>query len=831
VFFQILKLTDVAMKTSWILSIVLAIVTSPLAAANAENPEPRSKTIASVLREPLPPEDLSCSADDGKITIKGPTFEYVVDKTTGAIVALQVKRDGSSVIELTEPANIRVGDYGLTGKENRGETTIAANSEEKIVLETKGTLKAASATAPDLPYALTSTFFNDGVVVCKLTVLPQQDLAVKDIRYEVVAKGAFRQYLHKSRSTFGFDAPFDSLPKPGESVKFSTLTSCLQVFSPTAALATFTDRGSTQVAAGLDSASITANATDGDRTAVSLVQHVVHEGAAGKGYLLKANSPFTFRVGISIAPNRLPHRRLHDLRIFAWIGDDKHPYATDEEIFNIAQMGFTVFQMHRLGNPGEPRPPAGELDRVIKTVHQSGMLFIWTANVDYQYASAPGVRDMKAKGKWPLWETIPGSVYTDPVDKYCVLDATCVGSPNGLAEYRLACDTKMMDRYRVDGMYLDDNLAYPACVHWKEHGHPQVPYDCMIELHEMNWLRRQLLRQKCPHAVLADHCSWAVFLPVICDFDVHLFGEGYDLPPLETHWARFGVIKSLNAQGGHWPGGKESERCTTSAAYNYDLLTGGGQYWYIDWRLYPQKFPYSSGVTKEEPLFVKAYNLAQYYFGRYESRSYCFDESAGLFATSAPSTYAAIYRNDVWKDYLLVLANMSADAKETSLVLQSPERLGIKPDGSYLLLDVISRKSRHLPAKELRDQGIAKVQVPGRGMKLFYLRQLPHDGPCHLWGGKRISHTWDARSGKLTFEVQGPPGLEETVLIHVGENSVSEVRVSGKQSPFFLDSAERVVHGRVAFERDPVLVEVRCPATSNRILPEKAVPSVDLPTR
>jgi hypothetical protein len=819
------------MKTSWILPIALAITALSLAAANAENPETRSKIIASVLREPLPPEDLSCSADGGKITIKGPTFEYGVDKSTGAIVVLQVKRDGSDVIKLVQPANIGVGDYGLTGNDNRGETTIAANSAEKVVLETKGTLKAASATAPELPYTLTSTFFNDGVVVCKLTVLPQHDLVVKDVRHEVVATGAFRQYLHKTRSTFGFDAPFGSLPKPSESVKFSTLTSCLQVFSPRAAMAIFTDRGATQVAAGLDSASINTKATDGDRTTVALVQHIVHEAAAGKGYLLKANSPFTFRMGISIAPNRLPHRRLHDLRIFAWVGDDKHPYPTDTEILDIAQMGFTVFQMHRLGNPGEPRPPAHELDRVIKTVHDAGMLFIWTANVDYQYANAPAVRDLKAKGKWPLWESIPGSVYTDQVDKFCVLNATCVGSPNGLAEYRLACDTKMMDRYGVDGMYLDDNLAYPACVHWREHGHPQAPYDCMIELHEMNWLRRQLLRQKCPHAVLADHCSWAVFLPVICDFDVHLFGEGYDLLPLETHWARFGVIKSLNAQGGHWPGGKESERCTTRAAYNYDLLTGGGQYWYIDWRLYPQKFPYSSGVTKEEPLLVRAYNLAQYYFGRYESRAYCFDESAGLFKASAPLTYAAIYRNDVWKDYLVVLANMNAEAKETSLVLQSPERLGIKPDGRYVLLDVIGRTSRQVQAKELRDQGIAKVQVPGRGTKLFYLRELPHDAPCHLWGGKRISHAWDAASGKLTLQLQGPPGLEESVLIGVGDKNVSQVRVNGKQSPFFLDSAERVVHGRVTFGRDPVLVEVTCSAASQGALPEKAVPSVSLPTQ
>ena len=89
-----------------------------------------------------------------------------------------------------------------------------------------------------------------------------------------------------------------------------------------------------------------------------------------------------------------------------------------------------------------------------------------------------------------------------------------------------------MDRYPVDGMYLDDNLAYANCTLWKEHGHPQQVYDCLIELHEMNWRRRQLLRTRCPHAVLIDHCTKALILPVICDFDVHLYGEGYGFASL-----------------------------------------------------------------------------------------------------------------------------------------------------------------------------------------------------------------------------------------------------------------------------------------------------------
>jgi hypothetical protein len=437
---------------------------------------------------------------------------------------------------------------------------------------------------------------------------------------------------------------------------------------------------------------------------------------------------------------------------------------------------------------------------------------------------------MKASGKWPLWQGFAyGGRYTDPVDRFCDAVATCLASPNGLADYRIACDSRMMDRYKVDGMYIDDNLPYANCTLWKEHGHPQKVYDCLIELHEMNWRRRQLLRARCPHAVLIDHCSTGLILPTICDFDVHLYGEGYGFAPLESHWARFSLIKAMDAQGCHWAGGKESERCATELAYNYDMLTGGGQYCYSDWRLYPKKFPYASGVTKEEPLFVKAYTLAQFYFGMYESRPHYFADSADLFSTGTPLTYATIYRNDVWKDYLVVLANMNAEARDSPLVVRSPERLRIRPDGKYLLLEVNDRKIRQVEGKELLKQGTGAVSVTGRGMKLFYLRELPHDGPCHLWGGKRISETWDDRSGKLTVELSGPMGLEDSILIGLGRKRIGEVRVNGEQTPFFIDSAQRAAHGKVVFGPDPVRIEITCSATSEGALPEKPVSPVRLP--
>ncbi|MCZ2080645.1 MAG: hypothetical protein LC130_37225 [Bryobacterales bacterium] len=787
--------------------------------------------MSSVLREPLPPENLSCTVQGDKIVMRGPTYEYAVDTRTGAIGALQVWRDGQVVVRLPEPANIIIGDYRLTGEQNVGETTIAAQSSEQIVLRTKGILKSAAG-GDDLPYSLASTFFNDGVVVSEMTVLPQDDLAVKEIRHEVVATGAFSQYLHKTRDSHGFGAPWGNLPEPGEAVRFSTLTSCLQVFSPKAALAIFTDRGATYAGAGCETAAIEVKAGESGLTAISLVQHIVNESPSGDGLVLEANSPFTFRVGLSLAPNRPAHRRSHDLRMFAWIGDDKHPYPTDEEILDAAQLGHTLFQMHRLGTPGEPRPPAGELDRVIETVHRAGMLFIWTQNADLMFANAPGVQEMKAHGKWHLWQGFNyGGRYTDTMDRYCDLMATCLASPNGLADYRLACDARMMERYAVDGMYIDDNLAYANCPLWKEHGHPEKVYDCLIELHEMNWRRRQLLRARCPHAVLIDHCTTALVLPVICDFDVHLYGEGYGFAPLETHWAQFSLIRALDAQGCHWAGGKESERCVTELAYNYDLLTGGGQYCYSDWRLYPEKFPYASGVAKEEPMFVRAYTLAQSYFGMYEARPYYFAESDSLFATSAPLTYATIYRNEVWKDHLLVLANMSDESRETSLAIRSPERLGIGPDGEYVLWEVNDRKGQVIEGSELLEQGTGVFAVPGRGMKLFYLRELPKDHPWHLWGGKRIAEKWDDRSRTLTVELHGPLGLEDTILVGAGTNGIGEVRVNGKQTTFFYDSSQRAAHGEVVFGADPLRIEVRCSNADEAQLPEKPIAPVDLPGR
>ncbi len=148
------------------------------------------------------------------------------------------------------------------------------------------------------------------------------------------------------------------------------------------------------------------------------------------------------------------------------------------------------------------------------------------------------------------------------------------------------------------------------------------------------------------------------------------------------------------------------------------------------------------------------------------------------------------------------------------------------------MLDVNDRKSRRVGGEELLKRGLAGVRVPGRGLKLFYLRRLPDDdGPRHLWGGKRISEKWDAGSGNLTLELQGPPGVEDVVLVASGARPVGEVRVNGERGRFFVDAPQRVVHGRVRYGSDPVRIEVAVSPADRDKLPESPVPRSEIPAR
>ncbi|MGC8844340.1 MAG: hypothetical protein ACP5QY_00670 [Candidatus Hydrogenedens sp.] len=757
--------------------------------------ETMSKTIKEVLREPLPSEDLVCEETESNITVHGPTFRYTVNRDTGAITDIEVVREGIIVVKMTEPLNILIDDENLV-KNMRGKTIVEVKGKNQIVLQTEGKWGL------DISCIIRSTFYNDGVFVSQVTLTPETDrLLIQGIRQELSARGQFSHYLHKRRDTYGFDCYQGEIPKIGETARVYTPTSCLEVYSNKSALAMFTDMGDYyRSPQELDTGAVRVDSIQGNDSFVNIHQHIVHVGEKGEPYVLKASKPFTFCIGLAVAPNRLPHPRRHDLRMFIWIGDEKYPYPTDEEIWRVARLGYTLFQMHRLGPPGEPRPPAEELDRVIKTVHDAGMLFIWTANADLQYAHASEVVKRMNEGKWVEWEGFNyGGRYTATMDPFCDLVATCLASPNGLADYRMQCNRRMMERYPVDGMYIDDNLAYSNCKRWKEHNHPQEVYDCLIELHDVNWRRRETLKEKIPHVVLIEHCSKAFVLPIIAPFDVHLFGEGYDFSTVEEFRTTFGSFANMYGQGCLYAGDDERERCPVESAYTFDLLTGGGQYCSTDWRLLPEKFPYAEGVFPNEVKYIRMYNLMQYYFGMYET------EAWSELKTSVSGTYAVLYHNRVWDDYLVVVANRTDDKQKCGVTNLTDYVVG---DKKYISYDIQQCDAVKVTKQQVPEIFI-EVPLEPYQMKVFYLRAVLEELPYHLWGGKRLCEVWNNELNTLTVKLDAPLGLEDWVIFGKGAKTVVEVTTNDKSVNFYYDPDRELIFGKIIYTSQPMVIKLR----------------------
>lgn len=781
---------------------------------------PVSRPVTEVLRDPLPSEDLTCTESDTAITVQGPTFRYVVDRATGAVCELQATRDGREVVRLCKPATLWLDDASLAASA-RGATNILKQGKDQVILLTEGIWCRGVACA------IRHILYNDGVLVSEVALTPDTDLVLRQgIRHELDAAGRFTGYLHKRRDTEGMDCFQGALPEPGETARMHTPTSCLEVFSADAALAMFTDMGDFHRApAELDTAAVRVDSGGEGEATLGMHQHLIHVGPDAASFTMRAGEPFTFRVGLAVAPNRLPHPRRRDLRMFIWVGDERYPYPSDEEINAAARLGFTLFQMHRLGPPGQPRPPAEELDRVIRTVHDAGMLFIWTANADLQYAHAERVAELVAEGGWNLWRGFNyGGKYTAPMDGFCDLLATCLAAPNGLADYRIECKRQMLERYPVDGMYIDDNLPYANCTLWREHGHPQPVYDCLIELHDMNWRRRQVLREKCPHAVLIDHSSHGFILPAISAFDCHLFGEGYSFPSVEAFRATFGTYGNMHAQGCLFAGDSETTRCGAEVAYAFDLLTGGGQYCYLDWRLWPGKFPYASGVSAHEPLFVRTYNLAQYDFGLYECGPMTELE------TTAAGFYGTLYHNRVWNENLVVLANMNKAAAACSLADPGAALALTGKTGPTVVYD-IHRRSAVRAAGGRAGAAFVNVPLEPNEVRLLHVRKVAAGAAYHQWGGKRISEAWDAAGRRLLLRLCGPCGMEEMVVVGTGGNTLGQVTVDGKPAKFFADPGRGLVYGRVTFGQRPVRLETAAvPAAGPGALPRRPITADELTT-
>ena len=68
-----------------------------------------------------------------------------------------------------------------------------------------------------------------------------------------------------------------------------------------------------------------------------------------------------------------------------------------------------------------------------------------------------------------------------------------------------------------------------------------------------------------------------------------------------------------------------------------------------------------------------------------------------------PMTYVSIYRNQVWDDWLIPMANMGRKAQETSLEIRSPQTVGIASDKEYALFDVLQRTVKMLKGDRLNE--------------------------------------------------------------------------------------------------------------------------------
>jgi len=65
---------------------------------------PVSATVAQALREPLPPEELSCVEKNDELVVEGPVFSYKINPANGSVTGVEAMRGDEKVVSLCEPA-------------------------------------------------------------------------------------------------------------------------------------------------------------------------------------------------------------------------------------------------------------------------------------------------------------------------------------------------------------------------------------------------------------------------------------------------------------------------------------------------------------------------------------------------------------------------------------------------------------------------------------------------------------------------------------------------------------------------------------------------------
>lgn len=252
-------------------ALLLGVSSSPAAQG------PIGSTIGQVLREPLPLEKLTLVARRDVLRIEGPTFAYEVRRDSGRVSSFVVSAEGRERIRSVAPWVLQVDDYRLRNVQATGRVEVLQAGPGRIELKTEGVLRSSDPHSAELDYTLLHSFFNDGVVVCSVKLRPRKDLLVRShILTQVRARGEFSHWLHKRRDENGSEAARGPLPAQGRVSWQKTLTSCLQVFSPTAGMAVFTDAGGSEPGEAIaETASAEVHSQTEAGSEVSLTQFIV----------------------------------------------------------------------------------------------------------------------------------------------------------------------------------------------------------------------------------------------------------------------------------------------------------------------------------------------------------------------------------------------------------------------------------------------------------------------------------------------------------------------------------------------------------------------------
>src|ERR1035438_335460 len=193
---------------------IVCICLAALATARADTTVTKKshKTIDSVLREPLPPEDLSLAENTGEFVINGPTFSYRVQKISGVINSIHAVRDGQEVIASSGPADLVIDQYRLASTFNSCQVTAITNGKDKIVIQAKGFLHDPDKVGPNVDFVILHTFFNDGVVVSNVKLVPRAGGAKHGIGQVIVA-GRPAQFFYDSTQGVAYgEVTFTSEP-------------------------------------------------------------------------------------------------------------------------------------------------------------------------------------------------------------------------------------------------------------------------------------------------------------------------------------------------------------------------------------------------------------------------------------------------------------------------------------------------------------------------------------------------------------------------------------------------------------------------------------------